>query len=216
MKHKKEDLQFCEIYFNIFNDSLKESITVIKKAFEYNKKFFNLHRLPKFKIILVDSRKEFDKLWGEKSQKWISGFAKKTTIIIFTLEKFEKETCWKKEEFYSTLVHEINHIFFTSITKKIYDPLWLSEGLATYLQNNQKKPKKTIKISNEILNKNSNYKIPKYDMYNSFIYYLIKKYGKNKIIQLLKIYGKNKNIKKSLKIVYNKDIKELIKNANKI
>jgi len=215
MNKVKIDLGFCEIYYDKGDKSLNESIKFIKKAFNYNKEFFGLSNIPKFRIILLYSRKEFDKLWGRKTPQWVSAFAKKIRIVIFSLSIFEKETSWKKKDFYSTLVHEINHIFFTSLTKKIYQPIWLCEGLATYIQRNKKKPKKKPKIFYKILNESFNYKNPKYDMYHLFIYYLIRKYGKEKFIKLLKYYRKGKGIEKCSQEVYNKSLKELIKDANK-
>ncbi len=216
MYKRKINLGFCEVYYNKSDKSIDESIKFIKRAFKYNKEFFKLSNIQKFKIILVYSRKELDRLYRKKTSNYVPAFAKKTKIIIFSLNVFERETCWKKRDFYSTLVHEINHIFFTGLTKEFYEPIWLSEGLATYIQHNKRKPKKKTKIFYSILNKKFDYKTPRYNMYHLLVYYLIKKYGKEKFIRFLRLYNKNKDIERSSQIIYSKKVEGLIRDANKI
>lgn len=215
IKEMKINLEFGEVYYNKKDNSIRRDINFIKRAFNYNKDFFELNKNPKLKIILVYSRKELDKLFGMKTLNYVSAFAKRSKIIIFSWDIFDKETCWKKKEFYSTLVHEINHIFFTYLTKQFYEPIWLSEGLATYLQHNERKPKKKKRISYDMLNKKFNYKNPQYNMYHQFVYYLIKEYGREKFIQFLKGCKKIKNINENFENVYNKSVISLIRDANK-
>ena len=152
MKNKiHTNLKFSYLYY-LKKDSLiktREGINLIKKAFKYNQEFFN-KKILKFEIILVYSRAEMDKLWGEKTKDYVAGFAKKKRIIIFSPSVIEKETCWKKRDFYTTLIHEINHLFFREITRT-YKPLWLCEGLATYLQRGKKKRRIPKQVKNIFL-----------------------------------------------------------------
>lgn len=211
------NLKFSNLYCSKEDGLIKTrwGINLIKNAFKYNQKFFN-KKISRFKIILVYSRKEIDRLWGEKTQNYVAGFAKKKKIIIFSPEVIEKETCWEKKDFYTTLVHEINHLFFREIAGA-YKPLWLSEGLATYLQGGKKKRrKKKFKISYNILMKGSKNGFLAYENYFSFVYYLIKKYGKKRIIKVLCEIRQRKKIDNIIKEVYNKKIIDLVKDANKI
>lgn len=210
-------LKFCKVYYNKNDFNINKTIHLINKAFDYNKNFFRNIHISKFKVIIVYSRKELDNLWGKKTQKFVSAFANKKTIIIFSPKAMKIETCWKESEFFSTMVHEINHLFFEKIRKHEYKPLWLSEGLATYLQHHKKitHSKKRIKISYNTLNQPcKNLALSSYNIFIKFTEYLIKKYGSRNIIKLLKTMGKGKNLKNSIVKVYGKTIKELIKDAN--
>ena len=113
------------------------------------------------------------------------------------------------------MVHEICHLFFEKIRKHEYNPLWLCEGLATYLQHNKKRFKKKTKISYEELAISFNdLKSSSYAVFVSFTDYLIKKYGKEKCIKLLKeTYRKKAD--EAVNRIYGKSIRALIKDANK-
>jgi len=210
------DFNFCKVYYNpTHSDNIKFWKNLILKAYSKNQKFFKIKKIPLFKIIFVYSRKEMDKLWGAKTQNYVSGFSKKTKIIIFSPDSIEKYTCWKKSDFYSTLVHEINHRFFVDIvgTSK---PLWLSEGVASYVQTNKIKKKLIIPLS--LLGTNfNNSGIKAYDYAKQFIRYLIKRYKKEKLIQLIKLIKPNKsNVNGLFKKIYGYSHGDLIKNANAI
>ena len=80
---------------------LKES----KKEFD---DFFNI-KLSIPKVFLINSRKEFDKLWGKKSEPWMVGWAGKDSIYIFHPDKYVKESNHKnKQYFWKILKHECN------------------------------------------------------------------------------------------------------------
>lgn len=216
-KKKFIDLRFCKVYYHKDDPSMKNKGTMemIKKAFKYNTSFFS-KSLPKFNIVFVYSRKELNRFWRQKTPSYIISFVNRKGIVIFSPSVIEKETCWKKSDFYSTMIHEISHLFFKRITNR-YTPIWLNEGLASYLQNNKRKPKDRIKITYFTLTRKFNKKTPlRYDVYNLFVWYIINKYKKEKIGSLLNKINKNRNIERIFSKVYGKSIKEMIKDANKI
>lgn len=208
---KKDYLSFCKIYFKgRLTDTDKALIT---GAYKIVKKFFKM-QLPKFDLIFVNTRKEFDGLLGRKTPNYVVSFVNRKGIVIFSPETIEKETCWKRSDFYSTMVHEIGHLFFRNISKRNV-PIWLNEGLAAYLQNNNKAPKNKTKISYlELTRKFSVKKTLNYNTYWKFVYFLLREYKKEKMIKLLKNIGKRGNNEKLFKKVYNKNLSDLVKDAN--
>lgn len=205
------DLGFCKLYCKEtinYNDKI-----LISRVYNNVKKFFKIP-LPKFDLVFVSTRKEFNRLLGRETPIYMVGFINRRGIVIFSPETIEKETCWKRTDFYSTMVHEISHLFFRSISKRNV-PIWLNEGLATYLQNNYMAPKNKIKISYSELTRKFNAKQPlNYDMYWEFVYHLIKFYKKEKIMKILKKIGKSGNNERIFEGVYNKTLGDLVKDAN--
>lgn len=203
----KIDLGYCILYSKDFVS--KNILNLIKRSFRFNQRFFNT-KIPKFKIIFVYSRKQFDKLWGYKTGNYAAGFSKNNKIVIFPPDYIEKATCWKKKDFYSTLVHEISHLFYTKMAGT-YNPIWLSEGIATFLQHKKKNSKK-IKITYSILIPNFKSKLPlDYNIYHYFVYFLIKKYGKKRLFNFIRNVKKYKDTDKAFLIAYNKPLKEICK-----
>lgn len=213
------NIGFGKVYYNSSDTSIKESINLIRRAYNLNKNFFKI-RVNKIKIIFVYSRKELDKLWGQNTKSFVSAFSKKNnTIIIFSPEAMEKETRWKRKGFFPSMVHEMAHIFYYDIAK-IDHPIWLTEGIATYIQHN-KKPSKRKKIIQSFLEGGFNFDKSGtyYNNSHAFIHYLIKKYGKKKLLKLLysmKKATKNTTIDDLIMKIYNKTIRELVKDANKM
>ena len=205
------DLGFCKLYSKK-TINYRDKILIVK-AYNIVKKFFNIS-LPKFDLVFVGTRKEFNRLLGRETPIYMIGFVNRRGIVIFSPEKIGYETCWKRTDFYSTMVHEISHLFFRRISKKNV-PVWLNEGLATYLQNNCTATKKRIKISYPELTRKFNTKQSlNYNMYWGFVYYLIKYYKKEKIMKIMKKIGKSKNNEKLFKFTYGKTLKDLIKDVN--
>jgi|GEM_PF-4526111 len=214
---KTINLKFCDLIYLEKDKSIKKEKELIIKAFNYNKRFFGI-KIDKFKVKFVYSRKEFDKIWGSKTEKFVSGFIKNDLMILFSYSIFDKETKWKKKYFYECLLHEISHLFYEEMRDDSYDPLWLSEGLATFIQSRNKKFKylKGIKIEKKILEGGfEEISVKRYHVYRLFVEFLIKIYGKNSILNLIKKLKKGKNIDFVFKEIYKKSFEELIEDGNR-
>lgn len=211
---KKINVGFCKIFYENDRDINRLLVNSIKKAYNANLKFFNYSGIKKFKIILVNSRKDMNLLWGHKTANDVSGFSRNNRIILFSPNAIEKETCWKKSDFYSTLIHEINHLFFTNIAKT-HKPLWLCEGVASYIQP-RKKRTKGFQIPYSILKSNfNNCGVLRYDCSRILIRHLIKNYKKEKLLVLIRsLKNRNKNINETINAIYKKNLRAIIKDAN--
>jgi len=211
------NLKFCDIIYSEGDKSIQKEKELIIRAFNYNKKFFGI-KIDKFKVKFVYSREEFDKIWGSKTENFISGFIKDELMVLFSYSVFAKETKWKKKYFYECLLHEINHLFYEEIRDDSYDPLWLSEGLATFVQSRNKKFKylKRIKIKKEILEEGfEKISVSSYHIYRLFVEYLIKIYGKDNLLKLIKGLKKKEKLDRLFKEIYKRTFEELIEDGNR-
>jgi len=214
---KSIDLKFCELIYFEEDKSIKKEKELIIKAFNYNKRFFRI-KIDKFRVKFVLSREEFNKIWGSKTEKFVSGFIKDGLMVIFSYSVFDKETRWKKKYFYECLIHEISHLFYEEMRDDTYDPLWLSEGLATFMQSRNKRFKylKKIKIDKEILEGEfEEINVKRYHVYRLFVEFLIKFYGKDSLLELIKGLKKNEQLERLFKKIYKKSFEELIEDGNR-
>lgn len=211
------NLKFCDIIYYDEDKSIKKEKELIIKAFNYNKKFFGI-KIDRFKVKFVLSREEFDTIWGSKTEKFVSGFIKDGLMVIISYSVFSKETKWNKKYFYECLVHELNHLFYEEMRDDSYDPLWLSEGLATFVQSRNKKFKylKGIKIEKEILEGGfEDMSVKSYHVYRLFVEFLIKVYGKDNLLELIKGLRCGENKEELFKKIYKKSFDVLIEDGNR-
>lgn len=211
------DLNFCKLVYSSEDKYINKEKELIVKAFKYNKKFFKICP-SKFEIMFVYSRHEFNSLIGEKTKDFVSGFFKDSKIFLFGYSVFDKETRWKKKSFYECLVHEMSHLFYEELRDDSFDPLWLSEGLATFIQCRKKKfkYKRRLKIKKEILEEGfKNMNLESYQVYLLFVEYLIKKFGKDKLFYFITKLKKGKKVNFLFKKIYKNTFEKLIENGNK-
>lgn len=214
---KTTDLGFCGLIFSSDDSNIDYEKELIIKAYNFNKNFAKIE-IPKFEIRIVYSREEFECIWGSKTSDYVSAFAKDDNIIIFSYEVFEKETKWSKEKFEEALIHEINHLFYQELRDDEYDPLWLSEGLSTFMQHKKKKHnyKKQLKITKDILNQSfEEMSEDSYQVFTLFVEFLILVYGEKNILQFIKELKEGKNIDFVFKEIYKKSFEELIEDGNR-
>ena len=214
---KKLNLKFCNLIHSLEDPDIDSEKRLVVEAYNFNKDFAKVE-IPKFDIKIVYSRKEFDKLWGSKTRDYVSAFAKEDNIVIFSYGVFDKETKWEKAKFKEALIHEINHLFYQELRDDEYDPLWLSEGLATFMQHGRKKfnYKDKLRITPEVLEqKFEEITIESYQIFAMFIEYLILNFGEDKILELileLKEGGKLNNV---FQEIYKKSFDYLIEDENR-
>lgn len=195
---KKIRIQKRKITF-IFQetDSYKDFVLKeIDRSFEKVKKFFNPSSFP-IKVCLVYSREEFDKFIGKKTASWMVGHTNcpKNEIYLLSPLVFEKESTHRKEDFPKVLTHELTHLF-TYQLYPFYEPRWLLEGLAYFVANQSKsdfRQRVKLLINNDyFLSKIDTTRNWQENLYHgayqlSFLWtsFLIKKFGKEKILKLL-------------------------------
>lgn len=146
--------------------------------------FFNI-KAPKINIVIINSREEFDKIRGVKTQSWQAGMAKEGVIYAIHPEKLEKITTHKKESHPIRIKHEIVHLFYKKCTDGEGRPRWLNEGLAYYLANQKQwelSEENKLSVTSYFSDTDKNiYGIGEY-----MVRTLIDKYGKEKLVKLIK------------------------------
>jgi len=107
---------------------------------------FNHKTRNTIKIYFPASETEFDKITGGKLPEWSGAVAiSENRVIIIKPQLFSD----KNDEFI-TIKHELVHIVIADKYLENNLPLWLNEGLATYLSNNVTALNEVHKISNAI------------------------------------------------------------------
>lgn len=214
---KKLDLGFCDLVYSSKDNSLNIEKKLLIDSYNINKKFAKIE-IPKFQVKLIYSRKIFEELWGFKTPRYVSAFVKNDSIVIFSYDVFEKETKWKKEKFQEALIHEISHLFYQELRDDEYDPLWLSEGLATFLQHGKKKfnYKEKLKIKKEILSqKFEEMTFKSYQIFALFVEYLVLNFREDKLLKLIMGLKRGEKINDLFKKIYKKSFEILIEDGNK-
>lgn len=144
-------------------------------------------------IIVVEDRKQLDELKGTKTENWLVGSAfgykgirgvavlKYKNINVESIQKFD-------EVGYKALIkHELCHLFYNSVSNGVTGPSWLCEGMSIYLsgQTNLKIWKKPEKFDGFLESSWENMR-KAYGEGGFVVELLVRKFGKDKIIQLVK------------------------------
>ncbi len=170
---------------NEYNNAMKE----------FNK-FFNINwKTNKPNVILVPDRKTINKLRGGRTESWSIGWVKNNDVYILDKKNLEKESTHKySKEYYSSLLkHELAHAFTLIITHKRIKPYWLWEGIAICLSGQTKLWKKPKELK-KFLEFDETYGKELYQESGFAIEFLVKKYGKSKLLKLIES-TKNSNSK---------------------
>lgn len=175
--------------FTINSSSKNEKVeNFFKKAMEELKTFFLINWIENTPVVfLVDSRKDFDVLVNRKTEKWVVGQCfEKNKILFLSPESYEKESIHKysDEEYYFLLKHELSHFFYNIYTKE-KGPNWLSEGFAVFSSGELKKKKRVGEFKN-FLKYYTDFDQKIYEESGFAVEVLIKKFGKEKVLNFLK------------------------------
>lgn len=155
-------------------------------------KFFEF-KIGDRKILLIDSRKDLNKIMREKTPRWNTGLYSHDVIFILKPEKIETESNHKKEDFWSTLKHEMTHMYYSALTKTS-KPRWLNEGLAVYLAKQRRISKPMDAIS--VIKKFDSFEGGDYSLSGKIVELLLKRFGKIKFLKLVKRIPMNLTKKK--------------------
>ena len=98
-------------------------------------------------MFFVQSRKEYDKLFGYKTEPWQVARTENGAIFNLDPKIYTKESDHKDiKSFRLVLQHEYVHLYYRKLTNT-GDPRWINEGLACYLAGQKKKaPEKKILV----------------------------------------------------------------------
>lgn len=170
---KAEHPKLEEIYIS--------SMEELDQFFQIDWKFNRPH------IILVPDRKTIDWLKRQKTEDWVVGWAGNGNVYLLEDKNFEKESNHKysDEEYFALIKHELAHCFSNIVSSFSRKPVWLLEGISIYLSGQNKlktKPKKFEKFI-EFFDKGGK---EVYSESGFAVMFLVKKYGKEKLLNLLK------------------------------
>lgn len=140
------------------------------------------------KVFLVPDRKTIDTLREEKTPDWLVGWggAINGSIFVLSPENFEAESNhrYSDEEWRALLKHELVHCFYDVVTGYIRKPKWLCEGVCTCLSGQNEWIKPVTKFEGFL----DGYATAGRSAYREggfVVEILLKKFGKEKLIELL-------------------------------
>jgi len=170
---------------------------VYEKSMEELDSFFELGwKYNRPNLILVPNRKTIDSLKGKETENWVVGWTSGNTVYMLSDENYETESNHKysDEEYFALLKHELAHCFSHIISGFCQKPIWLLEGISIFLSGQLKLRPKPENYSRFIEFHEKGGK-GVYSESGFAVEFLVKKYGKEKLLQLLK-KAKESNSKK--------------------
>jgi hypothetical protein len=160
----------------------RESMTSLNKFYGINWK----HHLPA--LIIVKDRKAIDSLRGEKTERWIVGWANGRNIFILNRNNMERESAHNEytPEAYAALIkHELSHAFYEILSGGKNRPIWLCEGTAIFTSGQNRFKKRPDKFS-KFLKFHDKGGADVYSESGFAITMLVDIYGKQKLLKLIK------------------------------
>lgn len=158
--------------------------------------FFKLKKPPHPPVFLLPDRQTINNLMGFKTEDWMVGWGRGDVIYLLKPDRLESESShFYSDHYYASLIkHELCHCFLDKVTHRANKPSWLIEGLCVYLSGQNSLKAKPQEFSTFL------------DFYNGAgkgvyteggfaVDWLIKKYGKRRLIKLLKALAEIKNQK---------------------
>ncbi|MBR9706235.1 hypothetical protein GOV14_04320 [Candidatus Pacearchaeota archaeon] len=160
-----------------YEKSMKELDSFFKLGWKYNRP----------NLVLVPDRKTINSLKGKETPEWVVGWTQGNTVYLLSDKNYETQSNHKysDDEYFALLKHELAHCFSHIISKFSQKPIWLLEGLSIYLSGQLKLRTKPGKYS-KFLEFYENGGKGVYSESGFAVEFLVKKYGKEKVIQLLK------------------------------
>lgn len=198
------------MYFNVQSHDEKFFKKIYNQSMKELNDFFCLNwKKDKPKIFLVKDRKSINQLMEQKTPDWLVGWNDGINVFILDKENYEKESShtYSDDEYSCLIKHELVHVFtqvYSGIFDKSIEPDWLWEGIALYLSGQNKfknKPKQLKNFLRHYSQKDFNSKV--YEESGFAAEFLIKKFGKKKILKLIKSL-KEINSKKEFVIIFKK------------
>lgn len=190
----------------------------ILRSFDFVKDFFFLD-ISGITVHVYENRSLFNKKLKRDTPEWLIANASNKEILILSPFAIEKESSHKKSEFSQILKHEFTHLFLNKLSKGYIIPMWLNEGLASFIAHQHKNDNVKLSLKEGFCRKigtkngwDSNVNNFSYTISALFVSFLIKKYSFKKIKELIISLDKHYfyyNFKKIFFNVYNKDLNEV-------
>lgn len=148
--------------------------------------FFGMrHPLPL--IILLESRKQIDAYWDEKTPRWVVGWTRGNAIFLLRSDRYAKESVFHTmKDYWQVVKHEQVHIYEHDFVHGDI-PRWCSEGLACFLagQKNRKPTKKELCLA-----------LKEFNIHDGRVYHvglfivqnLLRRFGRKKMLLLLTMF----------------------------
>jgi hypothetical protein len=138
-------------------------------------------------LILVPDRVSFDSLMGRKTEDWLVGLYMHGNVYLLDSENYEKESNhqYSEREYFALLKHELTHYYAGNLSHDSQTPVWLIEGIAVYLSGQNAFKQQPEKFSRflEYFQKGG----PGVYAESGFVVeFLVRKYGKIKLLELLR------------------------------
>lgn len=174
--------------FILNNISRPELYALYKQSMHELENFFDFkftQNPPNF--ILLPDRNSFDTLTGSKTEDWVVGLTLKGNVYLLDQEHYEKESSHKysEEKYLALAKHELVHCFTNVVASGCQKPVWLIEGISIYLSG-QNKFKKTPQVFNTFIEFYNKGGAGVYAESGFVVELLVKKYGKDRLIELLR------------------------------
>ena len=145
------------------------------------------------RLVIVDDRKTINLLKGKETENWVTGWSEGTNVYVLNRDNFEKESNHKynPDSYSATIKHELSHSFYRILSNGNNNPRWLNEGMAIYTSGQDKFKKKPTEFS-KFLEFYDHGGSGVYDEPDFFIEGLVKKFGKQKLLNFIKEQSKHK------------------------
>lgn len=167
----------CPKIDRVYNKSMRELDSFFNLNWKYNQP----------DLILVPDRKTIDSLRRRKTEDWVVGWADGSNVYLLSDKNYERESNHKysNEEYYALIKHELAHCFSNTISNFSQKPRWLLEGISIFLSDQNKLRNKPKEFKKFIDFYGTNGKEVYYES-GFAVEFLVKIYGKRKLILLLK------------------------------
>lgn len=186
--------------------------TTLKKTYGEAKEFFGIS-IPSVKLFLVNrivKIKDIKQDWNE------AGFFHDNNVIVVDRELLPK-IGYQKNEFDGIVMHELSHIFLKKLIKRNI-PIWIEEGLCSYLSFPAIKPEKISELCQLNTLEDWNKQDTPFTYCAYFFHMLQKWYGRDQIRRFITAL-KKQDVEKSFQGVFGRSLisfeneyKELIEN----
>lgn len=165
-------------YTSIINESLSELTD-----------FFQFSLETKPCLVIVDSHKHFEEIYGYKAPMWLTGLSLGNVIFILDPLKWSTESNkeFLPEKLKQQIKHELAHQYYRYLAHK-NNPKWLSEGMSLFLADQLKYHPKNSDFDNflKFTDKTEMDGLSVYQESGSVVKKIVEKYGKEKLLELIR------------------------------
>lgn len=164
--------------------------------------FFGIRlRAPRPSVYLAADRITIDRLAGRKTPGWMIGWIDGRKVYVLSAKNFERYSTHKYSpgRYYRLMKHELAHIYYHELSGGVNGPDWLWEGTAMHVAGQVEPEDGSFKFKDFL----RFYKKTGPGVYNEAGYaveFLVKKYGKSRLLRLIRSLDKADTKDKFVKI----------------